>query len=170
MPRLPGRRRRGQLGAEIEQLALDAAQDLVEAVARGGTVDLRGVERPRDADRRVELVHRPVRLDPWRGLARALRADQVGLAVVATAGVDARDPDRHGPFPTVAPARCPPECGGRAGSGEDAVGSPRVPLDERAELLRVDRFLVDDVVETGELAALDDVILVEVERRHQHDR
>src|SRR5262245_27618695 len=52
---------------------------------------------------------------------------------------------------------------------ERGVRPEGVSLDDAAQLLRIDRLLVDDVVEARELAALDDVILVEVERGHQHD-
>src|SRR5262249_48177090 len=101
------------------------------------------------------------------GVGRALAADEVGLALVAASGVDARDPDRHGILPTV--GRRGLSTRGARGSARHVVRTSRVPLDDGAQLLRIDRLLVDDVVQAGELAALDDVVLVEVERGHQDD-
>src|SRR5262249_55648889 len=96
-----GRRGR-ELGAEVEELALQAPQHDVELAARGRALELRGVEGPRHPDGRVELVDRAVGLDPEPILRGALAADEIGLAFVAAPRVDARDPDRHGSIPTVA--------------------------------------------------------------------
>ena len=54
-----------------------------------------GVEDPRQADRRVQLVDGPVGDDPRRVLGDALAADQGGLALVAGSRVHARDADGH---------------------------------------------------------------------------
>src|SRR5262244_1403448 len=65
---------------------------------------------------------------------------------------------------------------GETGSPASAIRSARgrlrptrVALDDLPETRWVDRLLVDDVLEPGEAAALDHVILVEVERGHEHD-
>src|SRR5262249_44263796 len=98
-----GRWRRGELRAQVEELALEVAQDAVQLATGRRAIDLRRVEGAGDADRGIELVHGAVRLDARRVLVRSLAADEVGLAVVTATGVDARDPDGHGPFLASAP-------------------------------------------------------------------
>src|SRR5262249_28749275 len=60
------------------------------------------------SDRRVQLVDGAVCLDARAILGRTLAADEVRLAAVAAARVDAGDADRHGVLPIVAPSGCPP--------------------------------------------------------------
>jgi hypothetical protein len=62
-PRDPRGRRRRQLGAEVEELALEDAQDAIELAARGVPADVDLVRRAHDAERGVELVDRAVRVD-----------------------------------------------------------------------------------------------------------
>src|SRR5690606_4167442 len=74
-------RRRGELGAELEELVLDAGQ--AGAELRRGPL-LRRAE-PEDG---VELVDRPVGLDPEIVLAHAYPRQEVGLPTVAALGID----------------------------------------------------------------------------------
>jgi len=77
-----------EVGADIEQVVLDAAQP--------GVVGLRqAADGQRDAELGVQLVGGAVRLDARMRLAHAAHVAQVGLAVVAELGVDAGEIDGH---------------------------------------------------------------------------
>ena len=82
------------VGADVEQVVLDAPQEAGEAL-----VERR--QRERDAELGVELVHRPVGLDPRVRLGYPAHVAEVGLAVVAEARVDAGEIDGHGAGATV---------------------------------------------------------------------
>src|SRR5207245_7345294 len=71
---------RGELRAERQQVALDG---LEQVSAEGGRL-----ERQRQPDRRIELVHLAVGLDPAVVLGHPLAAEQTGLAAVAGSRVD----------------------------------------------------------------------------------
>ena len=90
-----------ELAAEIEELVLQSHEDafeLARRVARGtrraGREHLL-VEGPREPEDRVQLVDRPERLDARRVLRDLRAADEMRRALVAGAGVDAVDADRH---------------------------------------------------------------------------
>ena len=72
---------RAQIGAEVEQVVLDARQHRVGVAA--------GVQ-PRDADGGVGFVDRAVGLDPLVVLGHALAGAERGRALVAALGVDPR--------------------------------------------------------------------------------
>src|SRR5205807_208917 len=77
---------RAQIGAEVEQLVLDARQHcigLARAVQSG------------EADRRVGLVDGAEGFDPERLLRDPATVAERGLALVAAAGVDAGQPDHR---------------------------------------------------------------------------
>src|SRR5215831_12128863 len=95
-PFVLGVARRRELAAQIEELVLDLSQDLVEPAVPLALVEPLGVEDAHQADDGVQLVDGAVRYDARRVLRDPLAADQRGLALVARAGVDARDADRHG--------------------------------------------------------------------------
>ena len=80
----------GEGRADGEQLVLDRRQ-------RGGQVGVEG-EGPGVAEHGVQLVDRAVSRDARGVFGDPLAANQRGLALVARAGVDARDADRHGAF------------------------------------------------------------------------
>ena len=77
---------RAQIGAEIEQIVLDARQHRVGLGI--------GME-PRQADRGVGLVDRAERLDPQRLLRHAAAVAERGLSLVAAARVDAGELDHR---------------------------------------------------------------------------
>ena len=77
------------VGADVEEVVLHPAQPL--GVLRGQVG-----QRERDAELRVELVDGAVGLDPRVGLGHPAHVPEVRLAVVAQAGVDAREVDGHG--------------------------------------------------------------------------
>ena len=79
--------RRGEVGAEVEQVILDAGED-----ARVAGAGQRGHGQ---ADRAIGLVHRADRFHPRRVLGRARTVDQPGGAVVAGAGVDLVELDQR---------------------------------------------------------------------------
>jgi len=87
--------RGGQLAPQVEELVLDAAQDLVEPTVLLAALELRRVEGAREADDRVQLVDGAVGLDPRRVLGHAAPAHEGGLAAVAGARVDTVDADGH---------------------------------------------------------------------------
>ncbi len=70
----------GQRRPEGKEVVLDPLE------APAGGVHLHRGERP--AQDRVELVHRPVRIDPGVALAHPARPEEAGGAPVAGAGVD----------------------------------------------------------------------------------
>jgi hypothetical protein len=74
------------VGADVEQIVLDPLQPLGMRNARHGQ---------RHADLRVELVDRPVGLDPRVGLRHPAHVAQMRLATVAEARVDAGQVDGH---------------------------------------------------------------------------
>ena len=78
--------RRAQIGAEVEQVVLDARQHVV-GVALG--------MQARDPDRGVGFVDRAVGFDPQIVLGHALAGAERGRALVAALGIDARELD-HG--------------------------------------------------------------------------
>jgi hypothetical protein len=78
------RARPAQIGAEIEQIILDARQ-------RGIDLGRAGVQ-PRDPERRIGLVDRAVGLDPQIVLVDPAAVAQRGLAGIAAARVDAGQP------------------------------------------------------------------------------
>ena len=84
-----GALRDAEVGAEVEEVVLDVAQP--RRVGLGEPVD-----GERDADLRVQLVDGAVGLDARIGLRDAAHVAEVGLAVVAQAGVDAGEVDGHG--------------------------------------------------------------------------
>ena len=88
-PRAVAAVRDADVGADVEQVVLDPAQEPGEPLREAR-------QRERDAELRVELVHRPVRLDPRVRLGHPAHVAEVGLAVVAQARVDAGEVDRHG--------------------------------------------------------------------------
>src|SRR5439155_156820 len=57
----------------------------------------------------------------------------------------------------------------RGASTHGGFGAPGVTLDDVAQPRRVDRLLVDHVLEPCHAAALDDVVLVDVEGGHEYD-
>jgi hypothetical protein len=79
--------RPAQIGAEVEQVVLDAGQHRIDVAIAGRRV------QPRDPDRRVGLVDRAVGLDAQRVLGDPAAVAQRGLAGVAAARVDAGQPD-----------------------------------------------------------------------------
>src|SRR5438046_2434472 len=124
-----GRGRRRGLATEVEQLVLQPAEDVVELAARGGVRVVRRelglVGGARHADRGVQLVDGAVGFDPRAVFSDPLAADEVGLAAIAAARVDARDPDRHAASPSVArraslPPRAPARRVRRPGSARRA--------------------------------------------------
>jgi hypothetical protein len=68
-------------GAEVEEVVLDSAEHRVGVARR---------VQPRDADRRVRLVHGAEGRYAGRGLGHARAVAERGLPCVAAAGVDAR--------------------------------------------------------------------------------
>ena len=84
----------GDVRADVEQVVLDPAQERGEAL---GHVR----QRERDAELRVELVDRPVGLDPRMRLRHPAHVAEVGLPVVAEARVDAGQVHGHGALATV---------------------------------------------------------------------
>src|SRR6266850_5408777 len=96
-PRDECRGRRRELAPEVEQLVLEPLQDGVELAGRRRTAELRRVHGARDADRRVQLVDRPVRFDPETILRDTRPADQVRVSLIAAPGVDACESDGHRP-------------------------------------------------------------------------
>ena len=70
----------GQVGAEVEEIVLDAPEPLVEAVGQ--------LERARDADQGAELVDRPVGLDPQSLFGTRATVPEARLTQVAAARVD----------------------------------------------------------------------------------
>jgi hypothetical protein len=68
--RVVGRR---QLAAQVEQLVLDLAEDVVEPARRLALLEALRVEDAREADNRVELVDRAVGLDAGASFGRAAR-------------------------------------------------------------------------------------------------
>src|SRR3954452_4519431 len=81
--------RDGEVGADVEELVLHAAQPV-------GVLRRQPLDRERQADLRVELVDRPVRLDPRVGLRHPAHVAEVRLAAVAELRVDPGEVDRHG--------------------------------------------------------------------------
>jgi hypothetical protein len=77
------------VGADVEQVVLDPLQECGEPGREPG-------QRERDAELGVQLVHRPVRLDPRMRLRHPAHVAQMGLAVVAEARVDPGEVHRHG--------------------------------------------------------------------------
>src|SRR5262249_7343127 len=92
--RLKIRLGRRELAPEVEELVLQALQDLVEAAAGGRAAKLR-VHGACDAERGVQLVDRAVCVDARAVLRDARAADEVGVAAVTPARVDACQADRH---------------------------------------------------------------------------
>src|SRR4029079_14248689 len=90
--RVPVFGQRGPGAAQVEQLALDARQDLRQRIRLGGRAGRRQL-RARDADARGQLVDGAVRLDAQGVLADLLPAHQAGVAPVAGLRVDAVEPD-----------------------------------------------------------------------------
>src|SRR5439155_13882895 len=88
-------------------------------------------EHADDAERRVQLVDRAVGDDPRRVLRNASLADEVRIAVVASARVDARDADRHQRFfassAYVRPAGAPFATGSPESFQPRAAGEPPNP-------------------------------------------
>ncbi len=78
--------RGGEVGAEIEQIVLDARQ-------HGGDGALGA--KPSQAQDGIGLVHRAIGFDARIVLGHAPAADQRGLAGVAAAGIDAREADHQ---------------------------------------------------------------------------
>ena len=78
--------RGGEIGAEIEQIVLDARQ-------HGGERALGA--KPRQTEHGIGLVHRAIGFDAEVVLGHAPAVDQRGLALVAAAGIDARQPDHQ---------------------------------------------------------------------------
>ncbi len=81
---------------EVEELVLQPPEQRVELARRHRRVRCGGVHGTRQTERRVQLVDATVGLDAAAVLRDALAPDQIGLALVAAARVDAGDPDRHG--------------------------------------------------------------------------
>src|SRR5437660_335764 len=76
--------RRAEVGAEIEQIVLDARQHCIRIGIRRRTH-----MQPRQTDRGIGLVDRAERLDPERLLWHARAVAERGLARVAAPCVDA---------------------------------------------------------------------------------
>ena len=78
-----------EVGADVEEVVLDAAQPV-------GVLRRQALDGERQADLRVELVDRAVRLDARVGLRHPAHVAEVRLAAVAELGVDPGEVDRHG--------------------------------------------------------------------------
>jgi hypothetical protein len=76
---------------DVEEVVLHPAQPLRIAIGEPPA-------RERHAELRVELVDRPVGLDPRVGLGDPAHVAEVGLAAVAKAGVDAGEVDGHATY------------------------------------------------------------------------
>src|SRR5262245_17433573 len=83
---IPHAERHADVGADVEQLVLDALED--------GSDLRQDVAGERDADQRVELVDRPEGADPAVELGHAAAVAEARLAAVAAARVDPRQPNR----------------------------------------------------------------------------
>src|SRR5258705_1458177 len=127
-PRPELRRRRRELPAQVEELVLEPPEDRVELPRRPRAPRLRGVHGAHHADGRVQLVHRPVGLDPGAVLRDPRSPDEVRLALVAAARVDACQPDRHrGPQTRWKSESTPAGCAGiRATAAFSATCSRRL--------------------------------------------
>jgi hypothetical protein len=90
--------RHGQVSPDVEQVVLDVSQLLGRL---GGQVG----QRQRQAELRVELVDRAVRLDPRVRLGHPAHVSQMRLAGVSEAGVDPGEVDGHGAPPRYHPPR-----------------------------------------------------------------
>jgi hypothetical protein len=88
--------RRAQVGADVEQVVLDARQQV-------GDLRRRPAQGQGDADRAVGLVDVGVGHQTRIGLGHPAHVAEVRLAGVPGLGVDARQPD-HGGEPKAAPA------------------------------------------------------------------
>ena len=84
-------RQRGQYRSSVEQFVLHAPQNRREFIQCRRLAGQLQCRFARQTDKAVQLINRPVRLDPQIVLQQSLAADQTGFACIASPRVDAVD-------------------------------------------------------------------------------